>query len=332
MSMEVQAQAAELEQEAASGSATKTIEGRTPWQLARQRLMRDKITLTMLGIVIFFLFLAVFAPLMERFGIIHANDGATSVLNSDGMPKGAWGGISASHWLGVEPGTGRDLLSRIVLGTTGSFVIALFATIIAITIGMVVGLISGFRGGRTDFWLSRLMDMVLSFPQTLMLLALSGTMTALLIQIGVPAGDLANGLYVILILGIFGWAGFARIVRGQVLSLREREFIEAAKSIGAKNSRIYFKELLPNLWAPVLVYFTLYLPAYISAEAALSFLGVGIKAPTPTLGNILTDSVQYSQSDPVFFFAPGLTICLLVVALNLLGDGLRDALDPKAGR
>jgi len=131
---------------------------------------------------------------------------------------------------------------------------------------------------------------------------------------------------------LFGWPFFARIIRGQVLSLRQREFIEAAESLGAKKTRLYFKEILPHLWAPILVYSTLILPQYIAAEAALSFLGVGIQPPTPSLGSIMGDSVTYAAADPAFFIIPGLTLSILVLAFNLLGDGLRDALDPKSGR
>ncbi len=233
--------------------------------------------------------------------------------------------------MGVEPGTGRDVLSRLVLGVTFSLLIAFSATVVAVVIGTVMGIISGFNGGQTDFWISRLVDMVLSFPQTLMLLALSGLFIEVISKVA-PEGNPSIALYVILVLGLFGWPSVARIIRGQVLSLREREFVESAKSLGARNGRIYFRELLPNLWAPILVYFTLVMPAYISAEAALSFLGVGIKPPTPTLGNILTNSVNYASSDFTYFIFPALFIAILVLSFNLLGDGLRDALDPKADR
>jgi peptide/nickel transport system permease protein len=124
----------------------------------------------------------------------------------------------------------------------------------------------------------------------------------------------------------------SRLIRGQVLSIREREFVEAAKMIGASKWRIYFKEILPNLWAPILITFTLYMPVFVSAEAALSFLGVGIKPPTPTLGNTLAYSLSFAQADFVFFFAPAALIAIIVVSFNLLGDGMRDALDPKADR
>jgi peptide/nickel transport system permease protein len=201
-----------------------------------------------------------------------------------------------------------------------------------VAIGAVLGIISGFVGGVVDAIVGRFIDLTLSFPLTLMLLALSTTMVAVLVKAGVPSGDLANGLYVILLLGLFGWPPIARIIRGQVLSIREREFVEAAKLMGAPRRRMYFKEILPNLWAPLLVYFTLTMPAYISAEAAFSFLGVGVKPPTPTLGNILSDSISYSQADFFFFFAPAFLIAVIVVSFNLLGDGLRDALDPRGAR
>jgi peptide/nickel transport system permease protein len=149
---------------------------------------------------------------------------------------------------------------------------------------------------------------------------------------GVPAGAPSEVVYLIVVLGFFGFPFFARIIRGQVLSLREREFVEASRSLGARGYRIWFIELLPNLWAPILVYGTLIFPTNVSAEAALSFLGVGVQAPTPTLGNILTDSVTFLATDPMFFFIPGLAIFLLVLSANLLGDGLRDALDPKSDR
>ncbi len=143
---------------------------------------------------------------------------------------------------------------------------------------------------------------------------------------------MANGVYVVLVLGFFGWPYVARLVRGQVLSIREREFVEAAKLMGASRRRLYFKEILPNLWAPLLVSATITMPTYISAEAALNYLGVGIKPPTPTLGNVLSGSIDYSTSDFVFFFTPAFLIMIIVVSFNLLGDGLRDALDPKGHR
>ena len=136
----------------------------------------------------------------------------------------------------------------------------------------------------------------------------------------------------ILVLAVFGWPPIARVIRGQVLSISEREFVDAARLLGASRARLYFKEILPNLWAPLLVSFTLMMPAYISAEAALSYLRVGIKPPTPTLGNILKDSVAYAEADFIFFFFPAFLIAIIVISFNLLGDGIRDALDPKSSQ
>ena len=313
----------------------KKIAGRTPWQLARARLRRDKITMVVLTVVALAVLSAfIFAPILTGLGILDPLTFHPELIdpNTGGLPIGGGGGLSWQHPLGVEPGTGRDVLSRIALGMTFSMTVALSATIITVVLGTVLGLVAGLLGGRTDFFISRLIDMTLSFPVTLMLLALSGMFIDIITKAGVPAGNPSNGVYIILVLGLFGFATIARIIRGQVLSLREREFIEAARSLGASNPRIYFKELLPNLWAPLLIYGTLVLPAYISAEAALSFLGVGIKPPAPTLGNVLTYSVNYAAADVTFFLFPAIAIAVLVLSFNLMGDGLRDALDPKADR
>ncbi|MEO7068874.1 MAG: ABC transporter permease [Nostocoides sp.] len=309
------------------------IAGKTPWQLARIRLRRDKPTMVMIIIVALAVLMGIAAPILSALGVLNPQDFNTDLINgaSGGLPIGKFGGISWSHPLGVEPGTGRDLLSRFVLGVTFSLVIAVSATMIAVILGTVLGIIAGYSGKFLDFWISRLIDMVLSFPQTLMLLALSGTFIAVLGKF-LPDGNPTVAVYIILILGLFGWPYFARIIRGQVLSLREREFVESARSLGAGHSRIYFKEMLPNLWAPILVYFTLILPANVSAEAALSYLGVGIRNPTPTLGNILTNAVNYPDADPVYFLTAAAFIAIIVLSFNLVGDGLRDALDPKADR
>ena len=168
-----------------------------------------------------------------------------------------------------------------------------------------------------------------------MLLGLSQVAVDKLEAIGVPNGpngSIVNGVYIVVVLAAFGWPPVARLIRGQVFSIREREFVDAAILMGASKGRIYFKEILPNLWAPLLVYFTLLMPAYVSAEAALSFLGVGIKNPTPTLGNVLNSAVQFAIGDFFFFFMPAAIIATIVISFNLLGDGARDALDPKAGR
>jgi peptide/nickel transport system permease protein len=334
--------ASELETHSATGpgpsgeGAVEAVAGQSPTQLAVARFRKDRLSMVAFVIVVIYVIIAIAAPFLAKLGILdpltfHSNNTVLDV-NAGGIPRGPLSGASWSHPLGVEPGTGRDVLSRLLLGVTFSLAIALTATFIAVAIGAVLGIISGFVGGFVDAVVGRLIDLTLSFPLTLMLLALSTTMVTLLVQIGVPRGDTANATYVILLLGLFGWPPIARIVRGQVLSIREREFVEAAKLMGAPRRRMYFKEILPNLWAPLLVYFTLTMPAYISAEAAFNFLGVGVKPPTPTLGNILVDSISYSQADFFFFFTPAFLIAVIVVSFNLVGDGLRDALDPRGAR
>jgi peptide/nickel transport system permease protein len=316
--------------------AVAKVEGRSPTQLALARFRKDKLSMAAFSVVAVYLVVAIASPILAKFGILDPlsfnSNNKVLDINAGGIPRGHFSGISWHHLLGVEPNTGRDVLSRLLIGVTTSLAIALSATIIAVAIGTVLGIISGFVGGFTDAVVGRLIDLTLSFPQTLMLLALSTTAVALIVNVGVPQGDLANGVYVVLVLGLFGWPPIARIVRGQVLSIREREFVDAARMFAASRRRMYFKEILPNLWAPLLVYFTLTMPAYISAEAALSFLQVGVKPPTPTLGNILSGSISYSQADFFFFFAPAFLIAVIVVSFNLLGDGLRDALDPRGAR
>jgi peptide/nickel transport system permease protein len=315
----------------------KVIAGLSPTQLAVKRFRRDKLSMISFTIVALYILAAIAAPFLVKFGVLDykSYNNSPKFLNIElgGIPKGQFGGISWDHPLGLEPGTGRDVLARLWYGITFSLAIALSATLIAVVIGTVMGIISGFTGGIVDSVIGRLIDLTLSFPQTLMLLALSGLMVAVLTDtLHVPRGDIANGTYVVLVLAIFGWPGIARLIRGQVLSIREREFIDAARLLGASRRRLYFKEILPNLWAPLLVSFTLTMPAYISAEAALSYLSVGIKPPTPTLGNILKGSINYADGDFVFFFFPAFLIAIIVVSFNLLGDGIRDALDPKSDR
>lgn len=312
---------------------TSKIVGRSPWQIARSRLRRDKVSMAALTVVCLYAALAVAAPFLERFGIIKPYLGHSELLRpEDAMPSGDFGGISSSHLLGVVPQTGWDVLSRLISGITLSMLIAVLATLFSIVVGTVVGIVSGYMGGKVDFVLGRMMDLILAFPQLLMLLALSVVLIEKITNLGIPAGNPSQIIYLILVLGFFGFPYFGRIIRGQVLSLREREFVEAARSLGARGPRIWFTELLPNLWAPVLVYTSLILPANIGTEAALSFLGVGVGSPTPTLGNILTDSVNFLVSDPTYFIVPGVAIFLIVLSFNLLGDGLRDALDPKSDR
>jgi peptide/nickel transport system permease protein len=176
------------------------------------------------------------------------------------------------------------------------------------------------------------MDLILAFPLLLILLAMSPVLTQRLEQTFNMPGNVARVTYIILVLSLFGWPYLARIIRGQVLSLREREFVESAVSMGAGTPRILFREILPNLWAPILVYTSIIIPTYIAAEATLSFLGVGLLPPTPSWGAMLSDSVTFYTVDPAYLFIPGTALFIVVLAFNLLGDAIRDALDPRAGR
>ena len=286
-----------------------------------------------LVVLVVFYLTAVAGPfVLNAFGIDPYKFDASAISDLGGRPKGEWGGISPTHPLGVEWGTGRDIFAQLIYGLRISLIIASSATLITVAIGTVIGIVAGYTGGWTDNIIGRFMDLVLAFPFLLIILALSGVLTQRLTQLGVPEGNPSRIVYLILVLSVFGWPYLARIVRGQVLSLREREFVEASVAMGANKRRILFTEILPNLWAPILVYATLTLPAYIGLEAALSFLGVGVLPPETTFGAMLAQSVSYFNVVPTYLFIPGTVLVVLVVSFNLLGDALRDALDPKAIR
>jgi len=309
------------------------VEGKSPMALAVARFRADTKSMVALGIVVFYLVAAIAAPLLVKFDVIDPYTAHVNLLNDISLPAGDWWGMSWDHPLGVEPGLGRDVATRLWYGITFSLFISMTASIIAMIIGVVLGIIAGFTGGWVDTVIGRIIDLMLCFPQTIMLLALSTVMITFLTgTLNIPDGDPAQATFVILVLAAFGWMPTARLIRGQVLSIRESEFVAAARLFGASRRRMWFKEILPNLWAPILVNFTLMLPAFISTEAALSYLQVSIKLPTPTLGNLLGDAIKYAQGDFLYFVAPAFLLALIVVAFNLLGDGLRDALDPKSSR
>lgn len=311
------------------------IAGKSPTQLALARFRRDKLSMAALVVVVLYILAAILAPILNALGWIDPYTQHLNLLNvaTGGIPNGGLGGVSVHHWFGLVPSSGTDVFSRVLLGATYSLAIALSGTILTLIIGAVFGIVAGFSGGWIDAVIGRITDLTLSFPQTLMLLALSTVAVDLIQnQLGIGNINIASGIYVVVVLSVFGWPQIARVIRGQVLSIREREFVQAAQLFGASRWRIYFKEILPNVWSPLLVYATLTFPAYVSAEAALSFLGVGVKPPTPTLGNVLTDAVNYYQTDLTYFIIPAMAIAIIVISFNLVGDGLSDALDPKSRR
>jgi peptide/nickel transport system permease protein len=282
-------------------------------------------------ILVLFYATAIFGPfILGAVGMDPYKFDPGAISDLGGRPAADWGGISAKHWLGVEWGTGRDIFAQLIYGLRISLIIATSATLMTTAFGTVIGIIAGYSRGWTDTIIGRIMDLVLAFPFLLIILALSGVLTQRLTALGVPEGNPSRITYLILVLSVFGWPYLARIVRGQVISQREREFVEASVAMGSSRRRILFSEILPNLWAPILVYATLTLPAYIGLEAALSFLGVGVIPPETTFGAMLANSVSYFDVVPTYLFIPGTALVILVVSFNLLGDALRDALDPKA--
>jgi len=312
------------------GLSAKVIEGRSLGQIAWMRLRRDKVAMAGGIVVLLLCLVAIFGPLLVGSPTVY-HSGLIDPTFS--RPKGPWGGISLAHPLGVEPITGRDMLARVVTGAKWSLLIAFLATVLAVGIGVVMGIISGYLGGWVDSVIARSMDVFLAFPLLVFAIALVGVIptTAHFGPIHASGLTLRVGL-LIFIIGFFAWPYMGRIIRGQTLSLREREFVDAARSLGARTPYILFREILPNLVGPILVYSTLLIPTNILFEAALSYLGVGIQPPTPTWGGMLSDAVanQWYSIDPMAMLVPGVAIFLIVIAFNLFGDGLRDALDPKS--
>ena len=304
-------------------------EGRSLGQIAWMRLKRDKVALVGGGFLIFLILVAVFAPLIVKYLGDPPNEFHQDLIDTAGgtlTPIGGFGGMSWHHLMGIEPVNGRDIFSRVVYGSRISLLIAFLATLLSVVIGTTLGIIAGFVGGWIDTLISRLMDVFLAFPLLVLAIALAGVFPDQ--AFGLQGNQLRIAL-LIFIIGFFNWPYIGRIIRGQTLSLREREFVDAARSLGARRPYILFTEVLPNLVAPILVYSTLIIPTNILFEAALSFLGVGVQPPTPSWGGMLSDAVIY-YTLPHFMFWPGLAIFATVLAFNLFGDGLRDAFDPRS--
>ncbi|WP_406047531.1 ABC transporter permease [Kribbella sp. NBC_00889] len=293
----------------------KAIEGRSPFVLALRRLRKDKVAMISLVVIVLIVLMAILAPVFAAVTGHPPNEQYRDIgLTPDGLPRGPNG----TFWLGTDD-LGRDILVRIAYGARVSLLVGVIATAITVAIGVVLGLAAGFLGGVVDTVLARLIDVVLSVPFLLVAIAL----------VSVTGPSLT---VTVLVIGFFSWASVARIVRGQVLSLREREFVEAARSLGAGDGRIMFVDVLPNVLAPVIVYTTLLIPVVIVTQATLSFLGLGLPPPTADWGGMISASQNYYTTAWWFILFPGLALLITTLAFNLFGDGVRDAFDPRADR
>jgi len=320
------AEGAAVEEATATGTA---IEGLTPGRLAWRRLRRNKVAMGSLTVAVLVMLLAAFAPLVEKVLGVSSAGNSDLISDSGALPIA---GPSWSHPFGIEPGTGRDLLALLLEGARITLLVALSSVVLTISFGVLIGTVAAATRGTVDRVLSWIMDLTLTFPQLLLLLALSNVMVDRLSSLGIPSGNPSRIVYMILFFAVFGWPYIARLVRGQVISLREREFVEAATAMGASRWRIIRTELIPNLWAPVLVYASISLPGYIAAEATLAFLQVGTDASQPTWGKLLDDSINFWQTYPAYLTFPSIALVVTVLSFNLFGDAVRDALDPRASR
>ncbi|CAN5267306.1 ABC transporter permease [soil metagenome] len=304
------------------------VAGRSPLRIALDRLRQDKIAIVSAAVVLLFVLIAIFAPLIcAAFGV-NPDTRYRELLAFDGYPVE---GASLDHPFGIEPTNGRDLFARWVYGARYSMLIAVTAAVIATFAGILVGLLAGFFGGWVDRILSFVIDVFLSLPFLLIAIAVAPIVSAQFADQGLDVFGRAQLIVLILILSVFGWMGLARLIRGEVLSLREREFILAARAIGAPTHRILLRELLPNLVAPIVISISLGIPAYVTAEAGLSLLGVGL-VEQPSWGRTIALATNWFGQVNSYLVAPVLGILFLVLALNLLGDSVRDALDPKTRR
>ena len=290
--------------------AAAQLEPRSHWQIAWSHFLRDRFAVSG-GVFVLILFaIAAAAPAIAPFNpLTQFADGLTGEFGVP-IPPG-----QSRFALGTDT-LGRDFLSRLLWGGRISLVIAVFSNVAAIGVALLLGGLAGFMGGWVDTALMRLIDLVLSFPTLILQIALATVLPPSL-------------LTVIIVISIFSWAYPARIFRGQILSLRERPFIEAARALGASEISILFKHIIPQLWPTVIVFATLRVPAAILTEAGLSFVGLGVRPPTPSWGSLILEGFRYYRSASWLILFPGLAIMLAVLTFNLLGDGLRDALDPR---
>jgi peptide/nickel transport system permease protein len=309
------------------GEPSRRVVGRSPGQLFWRRFRRDKFALAGIVFIAIMLILALGAPLAASITGHEPNEVLLREATDDvGLPVGP----SSEYWFGADT-AGRDLFVRVIYGARTSLTVAFIATGLSVIVGVIMGLMAGFYRGKVDTFVSRLIDIVLSLP--ILLLALGLVAACSLSKTGCLGGLIRPGLLLVsYVIALFNWPYIARIVRGQVLSLREKEFVEAARAQGAGNVRIMFREILPNVVAPIIVYTTLIIPNNILFEAALSFLGAGVPPTTASWGKMLSDAQTIFTYAWWMMLFPGIFLLFTTLAFNLVGDGLRDALDPKTAR
>lgn len=312
--------------------------GRSPGQLMWMRFKRDRTGVITAVVVLFYFVIAALAPVISS---LYGKDPYTLyaqepdypfLLDDFAMPSGSFGGISGEFWFGVEPNLGRDVFTMLLYGMRTSLYMALVLTVFSVLTGVIIGMVGGYFGGKVDYWLGRTTDFFLSFPSQLFFIAFMPVVTALFVSPTDETPTYMRAVAILLVMWFLGWMGMARLVRSSVLSLREREFVEAAKVSGASRWRIVRKEILPNIVTPILVQGTYTLPSSILSIAFLSFVGVGFVEPTPDWGRMFAIGAEIYEQDPAFMFFPGIAMVVFVLCFNLLGDSVRDAFDPKTGR
>jgi peptide/nickel transport system permease protein len=303
-----------------------TIAARSPWNLFWDRFRKDRLAMAGLGFVVFFVVIAISAPLIVKLvGAPDPNFQDREALDAFGTPTGP----SAEHWFGVD-NLGRDVFSRTIYGARVSLLVAVLATGLATIGGVVAGLLSGYFRGWTDTVVSRSVDVFLAVPYLLLATGLAASCS---LGNGCFGGVIKPGIAVVIfVIAVTTWTLMARIIRGQTLSLREKEFVEASRSVGASHVRIMFREILPNLVAPIIVYASILIPQVILFEAALSFLGVGVQPPTASWGQMIAEATTIFNTAWWYMLFPGLALLTTVLAFNLVGDALHDALHPRASR
>jgi peptide/nickel transport system permease protein len=300
------------------------IAARSPWELFWRRFREDWLAMASLGFLAFLVLVAIFAPAVTSLvGAPGPDARDTGALDIFGTPTGP----SPDHLFGVDQ-IGRDVFSRTVYGARVSLIVAVTATGLATFIGIVTGLLAGYYRGWTDTIISRSVDVLLAIPYLLLATGLAAACT--LGGTGCLGGLIKPGLgVVIFVIAFTSWTYMTRIIRGQVLSLREKEFVESARAVGASDTRIIFKEILPNLVAPIVVYASILVPQVILYEAALSFLGVGV-VDRPSWGQMISDATPIFSEAWWYMLFPGLALLVTVLAFNLVGDAMQDALNPRA--